>query len=175
MRKTKLKAAFTLLELCICIAILSLSGVFIGWQVKGAIEHERFESSLQRLESELHTLQLLSMSYQTDLSLTLSFKEGKALYQITTDDPILSFGTSLKDTPERPLGGILSFKLPKKPENQKIQFTFFSSGRIIPQDIVEIKGKRGSVWLDLRQPLQIKIEESYPKKININLPQRPFL
>ena len=60
-----------------------------------------------------------------------------------------------------------------KPTN-RIDLTIFSTGRIEPAALIEIKGEKETLWIDLRQPIQIKFSATKPKDLAPQLiPKKP--
>ena len=82
---------FTLIEIMIAIAILSVIAVFSAVQIKNLIDVHRFESGTSHLFRQLQEAQTLSSSYQTDIALDIYRKDGQIFYQFSTDEPFKPF------------------------------------------------------------------------------------
>src|SRR5689334_6856697 len=78
---------FTLLEIMIALVILGIIGSITAVQVKKMIDVHRFESEVTALYISLQEAQVLSATYQTDLSLDLQKVGGKLTFQISSDEP----------------------------------------------------------------------------------------
>lgn len=62
------KRAFTLIEICIVLVILSIAGSVVGIRIYESIRKYRFEHSAQRLKSHLQLCRDLSLTSCIDLS-----------------------------------------------------------------------------------------------------------
>ena len=87
--RRKRRARFSLLELLVCIALLSVIAAIVGFKGKSLMDHHRFGSSVQEVKNKLSLCKSLAMTYQTDCQFCLFAREGKVYYQITPDDPLL--------------------------------------------------------------------------------------
>lgn len=151
--------AFTLLEICLCVAILSIVAGVMGWQIKKMIDRSRAERSVANFATQLRTLQLVAMSYQSDVRIDLFFDpQGKLFYKQIADDPRLRF---IPETLKQ-INGIETLQKGGK-EEKRITLYLFSSGRIEPQELLAFKGD-ATLWIDLRQPIQVKLTASEPPK-----------
>jgi hypothetical protein len=155
--------AFTLLEICLCVAILTIAAGAMGWQIKKMIDRSRAERSVSNFAAQLKTLQLIAMSYQSDLRVELFFDaKGKLFYKQIADDPRLQF------LPERlkQVDGIVEVKKGKEAV-KRITLNLFSSGRVEPEGVLGFRGD-ADLWIDLSEPIQIKLALSEPKRVSSN-------
>jgi len=84
----KSKRAFTLLEIMVCIAILSLVAGFLGWHVKSMVDVHRFHKHIDRLVTDLHKLQIIALTHETDITLNIQRNaDGKLGYLVLSDEP----------------------------------------------------------------------------------------
>lgn len=155
MRKktAKTKSSFTLLEIFICLLILGIAAGVVFWQIKGLMDRHKLYSTAHRVVSQLRELQSLAMSYQRDMELEIiQKKEGLAFIQ-RSDEPIKSLQRkeiALKD------GCDFTFN---KASSEKLKFTIYSTGRIEPLGMLEIKRKESSLFIDLSRPLLITLSD----------------
>jgi hypothetical protein len=162
-KKVKKIYFFTLLEICVCLMILSLAAGFLGIHVKDAIEIHRFRNSVARLKIELQKLQMLALCHQSDLKISIYKKKNELYYKASSEEP----GISEYACQENKLGGISKLSLDGRKETVSLQMHIYSSGRIEPLCVVgfhrrDLEDEIGSLWLNLTQPVQIKLCESYP-------------
>jgi type II secretory pathway pseudopilin PulG len=156
----RLKKPFTLLEICICIAILGLASSFLGIHAKRAVDAQRFRQSVARLKTELQKAQLLALSHQSDFKAVLKRCGNDWELKLSTDEPAIPTHSCVPIS----LPAIGQITQASKPVAQLV-FTIYSSGRIEPQVLIGLHKKTDSIWLDLRHPLQIKISMDYPDAI----------
>jgi hypothetical protein len=163
---------FTLMELFLCIAILSLASVVVGFSVKGMYDKHTLESSGKRITMKLRELQALALSYQTDMTFELREDEKGLSYRTTTDEPLPGFDrkwVALKDH--------CTFTFKAQPSTL-LKVEIASSGWMTPQGVLEIK-RRGankntpSLWIDFRTPLQITLSEQSPQEKKFSVPAYP--
>jgi prepilin-type N-terminal cleavage/methylation domain-containing protein len=152
------KRPFTLLEICICLAILGIISGFLGWKILDAVSHHRFESSASEVASEMKRLEGLALSYQGEFGIRIFQKDEQFFYVLFTDEPLNFFP---RFSP-RPLKGISSLTLNHKPA-QEASFVMLPSGKIEPQAVMGLHHGEKGKWLDFRKALQIKVQNSYPQ------------
>lgn len=144
---------FTLLEIVICIAILSLAAVGIGWQMKGMLDIHRFEKSVAIFFTDLRKAQLVALSDRVDIDLTLSKTDKGYEYQFRSDDPLLCFTSKAAV-----LTGIQEIRSEKK-KIESLHLHLYPSGRIGPEEKITFlqTGERG-VIVDLSTPLYVELK-----------------
>ena len=158
-RTTRASRPFTLLEICLCIAILTLVSGFLGIRIKEAVDHQRFLSQISGFTSELKRLQGFALSYKADFGIKIYQEEGKFYYKPFTDEP-LDF---IRKVPRRALKGVTALSLNKK-DVKEVSIQILSSGQIEPKEIIGLHLREEGRFLDLRKALHIKLVESYPEK-----------
>ena len=154
---SKKRRSFTLLEMVLCFAILSLLTATFSFNMMQALEARRFEASTGHLVMKLKELQILAMSYRSDITLELSPIKGQICYKIRTDEPI----PYLERGKETSLKGISYLTLDNKRINN-VTLQIFSSGRIEPKKVLGLHLEPSSdekhfFELDMHTPLQIKL------------------
>ncbi len=147
---------FTLLEICICLAILGVVSGFLGWKIVDAIGHHRFEASSREIVREVKRLQGLALSYQGEFGIRIFEEKEKFYYTLFSDEPIDT--QSLRIV--RPLNGITSLSLGKKTVSS-ISLTVLPTGAIKPHSVMGLHHKDQVRWLDTRSALHIKVQKSY--------------
>ncbi len=100
------KKAFTLIEMLVCMVLLSMAGSFVVYKGWGMLQEKRFSTSCEKMGSEIHLTKGLAVSYQIDIELMLeqkgnrvyvtrkteAFPEGiKTLFQTTIAMPEIAF------------------------------------------------------------------------------------
>lgn len=167
--KRKLSRAFTLLEIMICIMILTVAASICGYKIVGIIDIHQFQGSSERLKSHLLELQILAMSHKTDIYLTIEKKDGVYTFASQCDAPLKIAAFSQKET----LGGIKKINFNKGKAISQMVFNIYSSGRIAPAGVLRLEGEGEKRWIDLSCPLQIKLCKKYPKAQVITIPECP--
>ncbi len=144
---------FTLLEIVICIAILGMAAVGIGWQMKGMLAIHNFDKNISNLFADLRKAQLVALSDRVDIDLNIT-KDGDVYkYSFHSDDPLLCF--IAKPTK---LTGIKEIKSEKK-KLENLHLHLYPSGRVGPeQKITFLQTEEHGVILDLSQPLCIELK-----------------
>ena len=154
--KTKRKS-FTLLELMVCLTLISLLAAVVGMKGVDLLAHHRFYRSLQTWLFELHQVQILAMNQGSDITCSIK-KNQEGGYQAVFESDSPSFHSTTHNLKE-----VSRFFLENKPV-QELKVTFFSSGRIFPTGILKIesqKTKESPVFLDFAYPIAF---QTTPKK-----------
>lgn len=151
------KRSFTLLEICLCIVILTLVSGFLGLRIKESVEHQRFLSQVSGFTAELKRVQGFALSYRADFGIKVYKKEEKFYYKFFTDEP-LDF---IQKVPARSLKGFTALSLNRKDESE-ISIRILSSGKIEPEGVIGMHLEKEERFIDLRNTLHIKPLESYP-------------
>lgn len=138
----KAKNSFTLLEIVICMAILSLASVAIGWQAKGLLAVHHFQKDLSYLLTDLKCAQLVALSNRVDIELRLQKVGNTYCYQLHTEEPLPAFVKRVVK-----LKGIEEIRKGKKPI-ESYTFTVYASGRISPTEEISFLQKKGRevIW-----------------------------
>jgi hypothetical protein len=144
---------FTLLEIVICVAILSLAAVGIGWQMKGMLEIHKFEKSVGIFFTDLRKAQLVALSDRVDIDLTLAKTDKGYEYKFKSDDPLLCFISKGKV-----LTGIQEIRNEKK-RIESLHLHLYPTGRIGPEEkITFLQAQERGVILDLSTPLYVELK-----------------
>lgn len=144
---------FTLLEIVICIAILGLAAVGIGWQMKGMLAIYSFDKNMGNFFTDLRKAQLVALSDRVDIDLNIT-KNGEGYqYNFHADDPLLCFIAK----PMIKLTGIKEIRQGNK-KVDTLQLHLYPSGRVGPEEkITFLQREDSGVVLDLSQPLCIEL------------------
>ena len=146
--------AFTLLEIVICIAILGLAAVGIGWQMKGMLAIHNFDKNISNFFAELRKAQIVALSDRVDIDLNITKQGDVYEYSFHSDDPLLCF-IAAKQTK---LIGIKEIKNEKK-KLESLHLHLYPSGRVGPeQKITFLQTEEHGVILDLSHPLCIELK-----------------
>lgn len=164
----KINRSFTLIEILIAIAILSLIASFSAIQIKKLVDVHRFENGISQLFRELQEAQLLSSTYQTDIALDVNRKEGRIYYRFSTDEPFKPF---MQVGGEGKINAAFVQFNGKKAD--QVHFDFFS-GRLEPRGVLsffrtdEEAGQK--LWLDLQYGHLLKMARIKPAAAKQHLP-----
>ncbi len=151
--------AFTLLEIMVCLLILAAAAGAVGIRIVSALSSHRFHVSVGDFVSQVKELQLLAMTHRTDMELRIFKDRGEWKYQ-TKIEPSLKVGCL---TTPFSLGAAAEVVLDGK-AFPALPLSIFSSGRIEPRGVLEFRCREESIWVDMREPLHIKICNRYPPK-----------
>jgi len=178
------KKPFTLLEICICLMLISWLGAAIGWQIKSLVDSQRLSTEVNRLKLHLEELQTLALSHGADLQIHLIIHEEKRLIcSVETDAP------KIKEMKIKPLQfksiSYLTSGESQEPKNRE-SFKILSTGRIEFNKLLGFHQKKkkqaaekdeknsDALWIDMTKPLQIKIYNCYhPINQHNYIPKRP--
>lgn len=150
---------FTLLEIMICLLILSVAAGAIGMRIVDALSTHRFHLAVGEFTSQVKELQLLAMTHRADMELHLFKDQGEWKYQ-NKSEPSLKVGSSAAPFS---LSGSRAILLNGKTLTA-LPLQIYSSGRIEPTGVLEFQADEEKIWVDVREPLHIKICNRYPPK-----------
>jgi len=155
----------TLLELVIVVALISMMAMFGGWSLGDLLAQHRRQAEVEELKNFIQELQIEALALQSDLEVTFSKMEKKLQVSSRTAEKILRNRTVT-------LKGSCGLKFDDQPRPD-ITFQIFSTGRIAPAGIIEIEREKGSLWIDMRQPLLVKFLDKRPLLITEVIPEKP--
>lgn len=169
-----IRRAFTLLEIAIALVIISIIGALVSVQVKKLIDSHRFESEVATLFIALQDAQILSATYQTDISLDFwTDSEGALVYCFASYEPFKTHQFNSAPVVLRHTK-ILKFNEAKQ---KRLHMDIYSGGRIEPRGILalhqnaEEEGK--ALWFDLQYGLLLKFAYNKPLPLKQSLPVKP--
>jgi prepilin-type N-terminal cleavage/methylation domain-containing protein len=164
--------SFTLLEMTIVLAILSLIGAFSAIHITKLIGAHRFESEISHLFIVLQEAQVLSSVYKTDIALDISRQQGKLCYRFSTNEPFTFQQLNQKESALKQTASI-GFKGKKI---SKLHIDIFS-GRIEPRGILAFfqtqEEDSRALWFDLQQGQLLKFSYRKPALPKQQIPSRP--
>ncbi len=148
----QMRRAFTLIEICIAIALLGMLAGIVGWHLKSMVGIHNFRKHVSLFVTNLQKLQIVALSRRCDLTVSLYQREGKWFYMLKSDEPMTIYGNQR----EVFLEGVHSIS-----ENGNLELTISPAGRIEPlkkigffhQDPKEEDVEK--IWLDLTTPPQL--------------------
>ena len=153
MKRSKSKRPFTLLEIMVCLVIITLAGAAIGVQGGNLFKYHQFRSVAQTFVFDISKWRVMSMTLGSDV--TCSIDKGEEGYTVTwtPDAPIETKGTPLF----YPLKGVKGLFLQGKSKDS-YEFIIYSSGRISSSDILTFSPskKEKAVSIDLSYPASLK-------------------
>jgi type II secretory pathway pseudopilin PulG len=168
----KNKRSFTILEIMIALMVISIVGAVTAFQVKKLIDVHQFESGVSNLFIALQEAQVLSATYQTDISLDLFFKKGTLFYRFSTNEPFKPHQFYNKEVPLANTAKLMF----KEAKVKQLHFDIYSGGRIEPRGILafyqsEEDGR--SLWFDLQYGHLLKFAFHKPPLLKLQLPVKP--
>ena len=162
------KQSLTLLEIMMAIMIMAVVAGSAIFQLKSMIEGHRFECSAKKLKERVERAQLLALSYNTDMQITITKEKGGWTLIIHSDEAAL---WHLNKTRVR-LSGIETISL-NGTLKSKMVLDIFSNGRIEPLGSMKIEAKEKVRYLDFRTPIQISFVKTLPSLPKITIPEKP--
>ncbi len=162
--KRNKRKSFTLLEIMVCLALISLLAGLVGMKGVDLLAHHRFYRGLQSWLFDVHQVQILAMNQGADVTCTIK-KNQEGTYQAIFESDSPSFHSTTHDLKE-----VSELFLENKPVKE-VKVTFFSSGRTFPTGILKIepqKMKQPPVFLDFSYP--IAFQTAPPKKSSRFIP-----
>jgi prepilin-type N-terminal cleavage/methylation domain-containing protein len=165
-RQSKLKSRpFTLLEVVIVMALIGMMAVFGTWSLSDLLGQHRRQAEVDELQNFIQELQIEALALQSDLELVFRKDKDKLLVSSKTAEKILRNRTIV-------LKGLRAFKFNDRSVPIQL-FQIFSTGRISPAGLIEIETKKGSLWIDVRQPLLVKFSDQRPALFQETIPDKP--
>lgn len=157
------RKGFTLVEIMVCLLIIGTVASWVGFKMVRFVREQEFEHGITSLFTSLRSAQIVAMASGADIRVDLKKVDEKAACIFHTLEPALEDMEGRKIV----LGNEVEFSWNEKKAPTK-QLMIYSSGRIEPLGVLgfhfgEDKETR-KAFLDLRQPLLIKVLEEYPKK-----------
>lgn len=137
-------------------------------QIKDSLEISRFHNSAKRIKQEIEKLQMLALTFGSDMQLTIK-KEGDKFVAITrTDEAVLKQLNGSKMN----LEGV--FKVKWDGQEKVKPLDILSNGRIFPEGVLSIEREEKKYYLDFRLPIQIKFSQTYNAKLKrLQEPKKP--
>ena len=136
LKTTRSKRSFTLIEIIVCISLLSLLGGLFAFKAKDLFATYQYKTEKTRLINALHLARHLSICYGADVSAHLEkHKHGYTLVFKTEEPALLSHEALLK---EYFFTKIQKIAFLKEKKSQEILFS--SSGWVFPSGLIEVSG-----------------------------------
>ncbi len=139
--------------------------MFGTWSLTDLLAKHRRGAEIDELKNFFQELQIEALALQSDLQVTFSKEQDKLKVKSKTGEKILRDRTL-------ELKGLKQLKFKDRSTTTEV-FQILSTGRVDPPGIIEIEKSHGSLWIDLRQPLQIKFSDTRPNPVNEIIPEKP--
>ena len=159
------KRTLTLLEIIIVVALIGMMAVYGGWSLTDLLAQHRRQAEIEELKNFMQELQIEALALQSDFEITFSKKEKKLQVHSKTSEKILPNRTVT-------LHGVCHLKFRDRADSNFI-LKIFSTGRIDPSGVLEIEREKGSLWIDMHQPLSLKFLDQRPSLITEVIPEKP--
>lgn len=151
--KRHISRSFTLLEVVITIILVGIIGTWGFGSLQTLLSKHRYRAETEQVKSFLQELQLEALVLRSDIEVHF-VKQDHWSVSSKSDESILRSETI-------PLKQIRSLLLNGQTVDH-LTLMIFSTGRITPSSLIELKGKDASLWIDLREPIQLKFTTSQP-------------
>lgn len=147
------------------IALIGTMAIFGSWSLSDLLSKHRRQAEIEELKNFIQELQIEAMALQSDIELIFTKEQNQLCVRSKTSEKILRDQTVV-------LKGIkgLKFQDVAKPT---YTLQIFSTGRIAPAGLIEIQKEKGSLWIDVRQPLLVKFDDKRPHLIAEVIPDKP--
>ena len=143
------KRCFTLVELLVCIAILSLIGTLTVMKGMAFVQTYEFKQSAKRLALELDWTRQIASTAHANFEFIIKHTGSQLICTRSTDEPMYIKQANTNIT----LNGITRLALTDKQMN-KITLRFTASGTVIAPPFFRIDSKQNtSLWVQI-QPSQ---------------------
>lgn len=131
----------TLLEICICIALIGLFSSFLGLKIHRLLEKHTFEKGAQRLQTQLIFCQKMALTHQMDMLFILRQEKEGLFFDVDTDEEV----SLEKKNFEK--GFVQQIEARVDGEVQKeIKVTFSSTGGSFPKVHIEVVSMKNPKW-----------------------------
>jgi prepilin-type N-terminal cleavage/methylation domain-containing protein len=159
------KCAFTLLEIVLVIAILSMMATVIGWQIGKCVNSYAFEQEVEMLYNTFKQSQVLAVTYRTDITIHFFREKGAYYFFQKTSEP---FAESLFDREKKKLKEIKKINLDDKLVKQ-FSFTLYSQGNFEPRVKLNLcsKNAKKTTWLDSQGGFLLSLSSKEPNPFKI--------
>jgi prepilin-type N-terminal cleavage/methylation domain-containing protein len=177
------KKPFTLLEVMVCLVILSLITGTCLWKGSQFLSHHRFTSDSQKLSRQIEELHAYALCHGASIDLELFYDKGVLSYVSSSDDPITYISSSnvsidkLK-TARGSLPGITFFKVKDKRLDKATIHFHPKMGITSPESISfhlhkPSSNNDSSYYIDLVRGIPFNLLSKNPDKINPNSLKKP--
>lgn len=145
------KNNFTLLEIFICVAILAVAAVTVGWQMKNMVSSHHFHQNVANMVTDLKKCQVIALADRIDIEMRIQKVKDHYEYRLYCDEPNTCLGKK-----SMTIGGVKSIRCGKKVVDQ-LTIPIYSSGRIEKTEIIRLyQDEEKGIELDLTKPHLIK-------------------
>jgi len=155
----------TLLEVVIVIALIGMMAVLGTWSLNDLLAQHRRQAESDELYNFIQELQIEALALQSDIELILTKDRNRLCVSSKSSEKILRNKTVV-------LKGVTQFKF-RDQTKSTLTLQIFSTGRIVPAGLIEIQKEKGTLWIDLRQPLLVKFFDKKPTLITEVIPDKP--
>jgi hypothetical protein len=170
--RTKIKN-FTLLEIILVVAILSMVASVVGWQIARLVKSYAFQAEVEEIYRAIKQAQVLSLSYQTDISVRFSKEEGLHYYYLHTDEP---FAEIPFDREKKALQKVRRITFNRKPIHT-FDFCLYSNGDMEPRGLLgffpDKKKEEPAMWLDFQGAFMLALTHQKPETLKERSPTYP--
>jgi len=157
--------SLTLLEVVIVIALIGMMAVLGTWSLNDLLAQHRRQAESDELYNFIQELQIEALALQSDIELILTKDRNRLCVSSKSSEKILRNKTVV-------LKGVTQFKF-RDQTKSTLTLQIFSTGRIVPAGLIEIQKEKGTLWIDLRQPLLVKFFDKKPTLITEVIPDKP--
>lgn len=151
-RRVKKRNSFTLLEVMVCVALLSLLAGTCAWKGHDLLQHYLLRSSAKAIVREIEAAQILSLSYQADIAVTLVKEKEEFFLKWETEEPRLQYRCI-----PRKMRGVKNARIDYK-RSKKAKVADFSSASSSSCAYIDLEGKNEGCRIELQQgrPLRVR-------------------
>lgn len=125
------KASFTLLEILLCLVLLTTLGVLGGYKGFSLYRERAYHAGCQRIREEIFLSKSLAANFSLDIEFTLTQTKKGVVFERKTDQPPSTVSTCFGKKTTLPF-------LALSPLHPVIKLHFFSSGEIKGDPVIEV-------------------------------------
>lgn len=132
-----IKKTFTLLEIMICILVISLAAGFLSFSLKDILKDYHFTRSFSDFKKNLEHFERLSILVQSDSKIIIEKKGSKFFYKAKIEDPAFPV------IEEELVGNVkLTFN---DQEVDSLIISLYANGFVKPTGLIEFHTKNGKI------------------------------
>ncbi len=165
--------SFTLLEIILVIAILSMVASVVGWQIASCVNRYAFQREVEEVYNTVKQSQVLCLTYQTDIGVKFFREDGVFYYHLQTDEPFAEIPFDRENKVLKKIGKItLNHKSVKN-----FDLCLFSQGNIEPRGVLGFfpnnKKEDIAMWLDFQGAFLLSLSHQKPISLKERSPVFP--
>lgn len=147
------------------IVLIGVTAILGVGALTNLLDRHYFQKEVEHFKNLLQELQIEALTLGSDMELQIK-KENHWRVVFKSSEKILKSETiDLKH---------IHTVFLNHQSVDRFKITIFSTGRVVPAQLIELRGNKSSLWVDLREPIQIKFTAVKPADIiPKQIPKKP--